>query len=181
MTTLRPMSGRRQKRRGSQKSIPWQIQNARGRVQRLVSQGKFDAAHALAVEHGWPNLVVKPENQPNPINPPQARIQNSDPKSEKSAAANIQSSGEHRDKPSAIHQRWVPGAPRPAESRASLNRQKPKRRRQRPRFVPPPLQNRFRAIRATTRTSPNDEDAVGEFCDCGIWVAAGSEALHECP
>jgi hypothetical protein len=190
MTTLRPVANQRRKSRGGRKPFPWPVQIARAKIQQLVSENNYEAAHALATEYGWTDLVQKPEERHEPVNPAgtEHRDGGSKPDEPETVVTRVVVGRPVADPlsgPSTDRKRRSQETPRPRTPRLGSNR-RPSRRtrplgRRRTRFVPPPLPWRYRGARTTTTPAPGAEAAVGELCSCGIWVAAGSESLHECP
>jgi hypothetical protein len=190
MTTLRPVANQRRKSRGGRKPFPWPVQIARAKIQRLVSENNYEAAHALATEYGWTDLVQKPEERHEPVNPAgtEHRDGGSKPDEPETVVTRVvvgrpvadPLSGPSTDRKRRSQETPRPRTPRLGSSRRQSRRTRPSGRK-RTRLGLPPVPWRFRGPATTQMHAPGAETAVGERCSCGIWVAAGSESLHECP
>ncbi len=190
MTTLRPVANQRRKSRGVRKPFPWPVQIARAEIQRLVSKNNYEAAHALATEYGWTDLVQKPEERHEPVNPAgtEHRDGGSKPDEPETVVTRVvvgrpvadPLSGASTDRKRRSQETPRPGMPRLGSSRRQSRKSRPSGRK-RTRLVPLPVHWRYRGPATTQMHAPGTETAVGERCSCEIWVAAGSESLHECP
>ena len=160
------------------------------KIQRLVSENNSEAAHALAVKYGWNDLVRKPEERHEPVDPAGTEHRDDDPDPDKPETVVTRvvvgrPVADPLSGPSTDQKRRSPKTLRPAKPRLGSSR-RPSRssrpvKRGRTRLVES-VPWKFRGARTTTRAAPGAEAAVGERCsDCGIWVPAGSESLHECP
>jgi hypothetical protein len=190
MTTLRPVANQRRKSRGGRKPFPWPVQIARAKIQQLVSENNYEAAHALATEYGWTDLVQKPEERHEPVNPAgtEHRDGGSKPDEPETVVTRVvvgrpvadPLSGASTDRKRRSQETPRPGTPRLGSSRRQSRKSRPSGRK-RTRLGLPPVPWRYRGPATTQMHAPGAETAVGERCSCEIWVAAGSESLHECP
>ena len=184
------MASRGRKRRGGRKPIPRRVQIARAKIQRLVSENNYEAAHALATEYGWTDLVQKPEERHEPVNPAGTEHRDGGPKPDEPETLVTRVvvgrpvadplSGPSTDRKRRSQETPRPRTPRLGSSRRQSRKSRPSGRK-RTRLGLPPVPWRFRGPATTQMHAPCAETAVGERCSCGIWVAAGSESLHECP